>query len=118
MDSLHLEGSLSVLAALEAGVREIQAVYFQAGKEIRDSARIRAAAQQCHLEINVVPGPELDALAQGHSHGGVLAFAGPRTYLMLDQLASGQPNAFVAMLYGVEAPYNSGQGIRDRYAGG
>jgi len=118
MDPLHLEGSLSVLAALEAGARQVQAVYFQAGKEIRDSARIRAAAQQRHLEINVVPGPELDTLAQGHSHGGVLALAGPRIYLMLDQLASGQPNAFVAMLYGVEDPYNYGQAIRALYAAG
>src|SRR3989304_1760452 len=118
MDPPPLEGSLPVLAALEAGARQVQAVYLQAGKEIRDSARIRAAARQRHLEIKVVPGPELDTLAQGHSHGGVLALAGPRTYLRLDQLASGQPNAFVAMLYGVEDPYNYGQAIRALYAAG
>ncbi|MEX2144387.1 MAG: RNA methyltransferase [Anaerolineales bacterium] len=118
MDPLHLEGSISVLAALEAGVRRIHAVYLQAGKEIRDVARIRAATKQRQLELNLVPGVELDALAQSHSHGGVLALAAARTYLPLEELASDQPNPFIAMLYGVEDPYNFGQAIRALYAAG
>lgn len=118
MADLLLEGSLSVLAALEARVRDLRAIYLQQGKDIRESARIRALAAERGIQLQTVPSAELETLAKGHSHGGVLALAGPRNFLPLDQLAEGKPNAFVAMLYGVEDPYNYGQAIRALYAAG
>ena len=124
--SLTLEGSLSVLAALEARVRPVHAVYLQQGKDLREAARIRALAAERGIPLHSVPGPELETLAlrfargqaPGRSHGGVLATAGPRDFLTLEQLAANLPNPFVAMLYGVEDPYNYGQALRALYAAG
>src|SRR3972149_1989508 len=116
--SLILEGSLSVLAALEARVRQVHAIYLQQGKDLREAPRIRALAAERSIPLQSVPGSELETLAQGHSHGGVLATAGPRDFLTLAKLAAGLPNPFVAMLYGVEDPYNYGQAIRALYAAG
>ncbi len=84
----------------------------------REAPRIRALASERGIPLHSVSGPELETLAQGRSHGGVLATAGPRDFLALDKLAAGIPNPFVAMLYGVEDPYNYGQALRALYASG
>jgi 23S rRNA (guanosine2251-2'-O)-methyltransferase len=116
MSGLTLEGWVSVLAALEAGRREISAVYIQQGKDVRGLGRIERAARGHKVAVSFVPATEIEALAQGASHGGVLALAGERRYESLEALA--QPGAFVAMLDGVEDPYNYGQAIRALYAAG
>jgi 23S rRNA (guanosine2251-2'-O)-methyltransferase len=116
--NLTLEGWLSVLAALEAGRRPVQAVYFQEGKDVRNSGSIRAAAAQRGVAVHTVPAAQLDELAAGRSHGGVLANAGTRVFQTLDELASTDPSPFIVMLQGVEDPYNYGQAIRALYAAG
>lgn len=115
---LTLEGWLSVLAALEAGRRPVHAVYFQEGKEVRGSGSIRAAAAQRNVAVHTVPAAELDELAAGRSHGGVLATAGQRAFQTLDELAAADKAPFIVMLQGVEDPYNYGQAIRALYAAG
>ncbi len=115
---LVLEGSLSVLAALEAGRREIEAVYVQQGKDIRSLDRIERAARAKNIPLKQVDEAEISALAQGASHGGVLALAGERKFQSLDELIAGQKEPFVAMLDGVEDPFNYGQAIRALYAAG
>ncbi len=116
--SLTLEGWVSVLAALEAGRRPLSAIYLQRDKDLREGGRIRAAAAKAGVEIKQVSADEIDALAHGKSHGGVLAIAGERKYQTLDELITGQKDAFIVMLDGVEDPFNYGQAIRALYAAG
>ena len=116
--SLTLEGWVSVLAALEAGRRPITAVYLQRDKDLREGGRIQAAAAKRGVEIKMASADEIDTLAQGKSHGGVLALAGERQYQTLDELITGQKDAFIVMLDGVEDPFNYGQAIRALYAAG
>ena len=116
--SLILEGWVSVLAALEAGRREIQSVYVQEGKEIRTLAQIEKMAEQKGVKILVVSEDEINTLAEGKSHGGILALAGERQFQSLDEMVAGQKDAFVVMLDGVEDPFNYGQAIRALYAAG
>ena len=117
MADFTLEGWISVLAALEAG-RSISAVYLQRDKDLREGSRIQAAAAKRGIEIKLASADEIDALAQGKSHGGVLALAGERQYQTLDELITGQKDAFIVMLDGVEDPFNYGQAIRALYAAG
>jgi 23S rRNA (guanosine2251-2'-O)-methyltransferase len=116
--SLTLEGWVSVLAALEASRRPISAVYLQRDKDLREGSRIKAAAAKRGAEIKTASADEIDALAQGKSHGGVLALAGERQYQTLNELIAGQKDAFIVMLDGVEDPFNYGQAIRALYAAG
>ncbi|MEX1247136.1 MAG: RNA methyltransferase [Anaerolineales bacterium] len=115
---LTLEGSVSVLAALEAGRRPIEAVCVQKDKDVRGLDRIQAAARAKSVPIKEVAEAEISALVQGASHGGVLALAGPRLFQSLDELIAGQREPFIAMLDGVEDPFNYGQAIRALYAAG
>ncbi len=118
---LTLEGSISVLAALEAGRREIEAVYVQQDKDVRNLDRIERAARAKNIPLKQVAEAEISALVQGATHGGVLALAGERAFQTLDELVTnyqlpGPP--FIAMLDGVEDPFNYGQAIRALYAAG
>jgi 23S rRNA (guanosine2251-2'-O)-methyltransferase len=118
MSDLTLEGWVSVLAALESGRRSLSAIYLQRDKDLREGGRIRSAAAKASVEIKQVSATEIDALAHGKSHGGVLAIAGDRKYQTLDDLIAGQKDPFIAMLDGVEDPFNYGQAIRALYASG
>jgi 23S rRNA (guanosine2251-2'-O)-methyltransferase len=118
MADLTLEGWVSVLAALEAGRRPITAVYLERDKDLRERGRIQVAAAKRGVEIKTASPEEIDSLAKGKSHGGVIAIVGERHYQTLDELIAGQKDAFVAMLDGVEDPFNYGQAIRALYAAG
>jgi 23S rRNA (guanosine2251-2'-O)-methyltransferase len=115
---LALEGWVSVLAALEANRRPITAIYLQRDKDLREGGRIQAASAKRGVEIKMASADEIDALAQGKSHGGVLALTGERKYQTLDELIAGQKEPFIVMLDGVEDPFNYGQAIRALYAAG
>ena len=92
---------------------------------MRDAGKNRAAAANAGGEIKHVSADEIDSLAQGKSHGGVLAFAGERKFQTLDELitnnqfpVSSLQSPFIVMLDGVEDPFNYGQAIRALYAAG
>lgn len=75
------------------------------------------------MHIDGVEGEQIDELASGRSHGGVIGLVGPRSYLTVDELLLAEraaPNgaALLVMLDGIEDPYNLGQAIRALYAAG
>jgi len=135
-----LEGAISVEAALRAGSREIKEILIKTGKDDdRALARIDRLAKGRKIDIRRVDVEAIDALASGSSHGGVIAVAGPRQFLTLDELAnqplgpvppglgargpepSANANAgspWFIMIDGVEDPYNFGSAVRSAYAAG
>jgi len=113
-----LEGHRSVEAALVGGSRQVHEI-LSADPADRGLARLRRLAAERDVPLRFVPRPEIDALANGHSHGGLVARAGARRYLALGQLlAAAGPAPLVVLLDGVEDPYNFGQAIRALYAAG
>lgn len=114
----QLEGARSIRAALEAESRPIHAIYASEGKRATDLARIERLAATRGLTVERLPAALIDERAQGNTHGGLLARVGARRYAPLDSLlpASGAP--FLALLDGVEDPYNFGQALRSLYAAG
>lgn len=116
MNDLVLEGWVSVLAALESQRRAIEAVYVQQGKDVRNLGHIERLAASHAIPLQFVPAEEIDRRAAGKTHGGVLALVGERRFESLDALAL--LGGWVAMLDGVEDPYNYGQAIRALYAAG
>ena len=141
MPPLVLAGAISVHAALEAGRREVKTVYLQKEKSIRNSGAIRKLAASTGIPIEEAEGARIDELVGGTHHGGVAALVGERKYQNLDELIHpllsrarperaassgdegggqgvGSKDPFIAMLDGVEDPYNFGQAIRALYAAG
>jgi 23S rRNA (guanosine2251-2'-O)-methyltransferase len=117
-DQTILEGFVSVRAALKAGSRPIHAIYLRHDKRDRGVTWLEHAAGAAGIPVERVDADAIDALASGSSHGGIAARVGPRRFVPLDDLAADRPAPFVAMLDGVEDPFNFGQAVRALYAAG
>jgi 23S rRNA (guanosine2251-2'-O)-methyltransferase len=81
------------------------------------SDRLRKLASRAGVGVERVQAPEIEAVATGRTHGGVVAEVGPRRADDVGSLLEGA-RPFVAMLDGIEDPYNFGYAIRSLYAAG
>lgn len=87
------------------------------GDKWEKSERLRKAAARVGVGVERVQAPDIEAVAIGRTHGGVVAEVGSRRADDVGSLLeSGRP--FVAMLDGIEDPYNFGYAIRSLYAAG
>ncbi len=124
-----LEGHVSVLAALEADSRPIEQILLRTlGRNARRSqrytaAQIERAASERGVQVAHVEAAAIEQHVSGQSHGGVIALAGPRRLVALESLLESAANdnahaPFIAMLDGIEDPFNFGQAVRALYAAG
>ena len=112
-----LEGHISIEAALEEGSREIYAIYVREDKRDAGVRQVMRLAKAAGVPVARIPAVQIDARAQGSTHGGMIAETGPRrTVAMVDLLGSDTP--FVIMLDGIEDPFNFGYAVRAIYAAG
>ncbi len=118
MSELTLEGWVSVRAALVSGSRDVHEILLQRGKDSNKTDILKKRAREANVPVRFVHEDEINKQAEGKTHGGVLVFVGERKFLNLDELSNGPQAAFLAMLDGVEAPYNFGQAVRALYACG
>ena len=124
-ESALFEGMTSlraVLFAMESGVsdRLVKRVMLdrsRAAKKASEYAFVRAMGEKHSFEVAEADESEIDALAVGTSHGGVVFECSERTLapLTADAIA---PHGFYVMLEGIEDPYNFGYAIRSIYAAG
>ncbi len=117
MEQIILEGAISVKAALEAGRRKIFEIITDGRTPDRNRNYILNLAKNKNIPIRTVFSEEISALAGGTSHGGLLAVTGERTYQNYEELIS-TPLPFLALLEGIEDPYNFGGALRSLYAAG
>jgi 23S rRNA (guanosine2251-2'-O)-methyltransferase len=82
----HLEGTQSVLAALHARQRRFEVILVRHDSNAEKVPEVLALAQQLGVPVRMVEGAELNALAHGSSHGGVLAIVSPKPRLNADQM--------------------------------
>lgn len=114
-----LEGQLSVQAALETGSRPIYQLLLDERKRYdRRLKRIVELAAAAGIEIAAMPRDEINRIAAGDSHGGLLARAGARRFSTLSDLMPSDRTPFIVMLDGIEDPYNFAGAIRAIYAAG
>ena len=112
----------AVLFAMENGVsdRRVLRVLLdrsRAAKKAPEYAFVRAMSGKYGFAVTEADADEIDALAVGTSHGGVVFRCSERTLpaLTADAVA---PGGFYVMLEGIEDPYNFGYAIRSIYAAG
>ena len=119
------EGIVSVRAVLEsreAGIsdRKIRTIlYAQEKKEEngKEWAWLSHRAEEQGFELKAVPRSEIDRIAVGTTHGGILAVCSDRMIPDCSELVPAQ-NGFYVLLEGIEDPYNFGYAIRSIYASG
>ncbi|GAA5018456.1 TrmH family RNA methyltransferase [Actinopolymorpha pittospori] len=117
-DMAVLEGALSVQAVLDCRTRDIVRIDVARNAQDPRIGRVVETARRHGVRVHVADRAALDLRATGRTHGGVLALVGPRRFTPLDQLGRGATTPFVALLDGVEDPYNLGQAVRSLYAAG
>jgi 23S rRNA (guanosine2251-2'-O)-methyltransferase len=117
-EQLAIEGHISVEAALEAAVRTVERILAVRPGD-RRLRRLRALARERGVFIDPVNVAQIEELAGGRSHGGVLALVGPRNERgvesLLDEVGEG---SLLVILDGIEDPFNFGQAVRALYAAG
>lgn len=123
-ETASLEGHIAIRAALESGSRPLHRVLIDQSKRDRGGqlARIARLARAAGVPVERVSADEITAQANGKTHGGALALCGARRFVTLEALledagATGRA-PFVAMIDGVEDPFNFGQAVRALYAAG
>ncbi|MCY4464591.1 MAG: RNA methyltransferase [Chloroflexi bacterium] len=114
-----LEGRLSVQAALDAGSRTIHQLLIDEKKRYDwHLSQIARQADAAGIPLTYRPRADIDGMAIGTSHGGLVAVVGERRFSSLDALMEVDSAAFIVMLDGIEDPYNFGGVIRALYVAG
>ena len=127
-DSVFFEGMTSIRAVLAAKMEEkphndrpILRIYFAREAEhrlSRELAWLSHRAKDFSFPIIPVESAEIEKMATGNTHGGIIAECGGRTIPLLNAEARVPHNGFFVMIEGIEDPYNFGYAIRSLYAAG
>jgi len=116
----HLEGKQSVLAALRAYQRRFEVILVSRGAHAEKVQEVLDAAAERGVPVRRVDPRELDDMAHGASHGGVLAVASAKPRMspaQLMQMLDAQPApALLLLLEGVDDARNLGFTLRSAEA--
>jgi 23S rRNA (guanosine2251-2'-O)-methyltransferase len=116
----HLEGRQSILAALLGRQRRFEVILLRHGSHEEKFAEVLAAAAERNVPIRRVEGRELDDMAHGATHGGILAIVSAKPRMTADQLfplldALTEP-PLLLLLEGIEDARNLGFTLRSAEA--
>ena len=119
--STLFEGMVSIRPLLQdTAKRKIIKLWIDQTKYEKKSKEIRFLehqSEQLGFSIETLNPEELQAMALGTSHGGIIASCTQRTLPAL-RLADIESNGFYVYLEGIEDPYNFGYALRSLYAAG
>lgn len=119
MNDIIFTGAIAVKAALQAKKRTIIKVYFAKDKIKKDSNLqfIWQLAQDRQVETVLCDHDLISEITEERNHGGVCAKVGDYQGIELSTICQ-KENAYLALIYGVEDPYNIGYMMRSLYASG
>ena len=92
----HLEGRQSIFAALQARQRRFEVILLSHGAHEEKFAEILELAAQRGVQVRRADWRELDAIAHGSTHGGILAVVSEKPRITPQQL--------IELLNGIEQP--------------
>lgn len=113
-------GVHAVQAVLTRGPDSLQNIYVLAGKQNPRIAGIVSEARAHHIAVMELSRAELDKMAKGGSHQGILAMTSSVTAppVTLDTLFERSENLFLLVLDGIQDPHNLGACLRVADAAG
>ena len=82
----HLEGRQSILAALRARQRKFDVILIRHGTHAETVADLLSLATELHIPVRQVESRELDTIAHGATHGGVVAIVSPKPRASVEDL--------------------------------
>lgn len=103
---IQLEGLQSVEAALQAYQRKFELILIKTGLHSHRIRSLLLEAERQNIPVKYVSREELDRMAQGKTHGGVMALCTPKSKLSVEQfveiLNRSETAAMLLLLEGVE----------------
>jgi 23S rRNA (guanosine2251-2'-O)-methyltransferase len=109
----YIYGLMPVLEALRARRRAIREIVLAEGNRPTRLEQLLQLAQQANIPVRYHKRPQLDRLANGANHQGVIALAAAVEYGDFEQvLANINATTLLVLLDGVEDPHNLGAIIR------
>lgn len=112
-----VEGNISVKAVLLAQKRTIHKIIVDVNKRDKDTSFIIRKAKEKGICIEHAEREAIDEMAEGKTHGGMLAICGERVFQSLEDIKDDK-KVFIALVEGVEDPFNFGYVLRTLYAAG
>lgn len=117
MEQYIVEGNISVKAVLLAKKRKISKIVVDPKKQDKDTKFILRKAKEAHIKIKNAPREVIDEMAEGKTHGGMIAICSERSFQNLSDIKQ-KDEVFLALIEGVEDPFNFGYILRTLYAAG
>lgn len=114
MENLLVEGNISVKACLMAKRRKVLEIFVDEKKKDKDTNYILKQASLQEIPIRKLSREKIDEMAEGKTHGGMIAFVSEREYQTIQTIE----NPFYAVIEGIEDPFNFGYICRSLYAAG
>jgi len=117
----HLEGRVSILAALRARQRRFQVILLRHGLHEETARDVLDLASQLGVPTRAADARELDAMTHGATHGGLVAVVSPKPRTTVAQLHEildvlrGEP-PLLLLLEGVDDARNLGFVLRSALA--
>lgn len=125
MDKTILGGFVSVKSVIEAKSREIYMIYIERtryDKIMRSDLRVSEQRQystliNCGAKWKLVTPEEFEEIMPNANAGGIAAEVGERIFTPSEEVLSIR-NGYIAMLDGIEDPFNFAYALRSLYAAG
>ena len=125
-DTVILEGAISVLSALCSDNSRISAVILKNGIKYKNAQKILNAAKAKNVKTEFFSPEEFSELENiyplGKTHGGIVSVASKRKFLSPEELIRSLPKfekpLSIAIIEGIEDPYNLGCAARALYTQG
>ena len=115
-----LEGRICVQAALQARERKIELILMRNGLHRENSPELFASAEEQKIPVKTVSNEEIDAMARGKTHGGIVALCSPRqpwdSGRFFEFIKTSSRPPMLVLLEGVDDAQNFGFVIRSAEA--
>ncbi len=112
-----VEGAIAVKAVLASKYRKVEKIYIAEGKSSNDISFILQQAKRANIKVERCTIDDIQSLAKGKTHGGILAQVSERKMQSIASLLY-KDKPFLALLEGIEDGYNLGYIFRTLYAFG
>lgn len=120
MEQYIVEGKIAVKAIIQGNKRKVYQIYIDRkknSKRDKDINFILGLAKKHKIPVLLCNREQINELASGTTHGGVIASCGDRMYQDIHDYVN-KKDLFLALIEGVEDPYNFGDICRTLYAAG
>ena len=121
-NTIVLEGEISVLSVMNNNPERIRSIILKDGIKYNNASRVLDTAKNKNIKTEFWTTENIEKITNGKNHGGIIAIAAKKDFLSVQELFllfdNAKDNISIAVLEGIEDPYNLGYAVRALYTQG